>query len=625
MPVVNEGTAVVRIADDFKHRSARTLYFLRDDYSGDLVALTLTEEQAKRIRPGQTLRVRGRRDGKLLSADIDPSAVTVLAESVPNAVSLAARRVIVLIVDIVDGNGRRYAVDDVCDGPTQLLADHMFGSQTARRNVDGCFQDGSFGVLGFGGRSYPGTAMDVVRVSVTQRSSLLNGVCNETVWADKADKAAVALGVGLSQYQHRMYLLPEETQCAWDGVADLGWCGDNCRAWVRANFFLPCGYPDLIAHELGHNVGLFHARTDSDNDGVSDCEYCDTSDIMGFATGFWRTFNAPHKELMGWLTGSRLIDGSVGGTFQISALEMIDPPYPQVVKVIAPSGEPYWLSYRAAIGYDAELDTFYLDKSQIHRADNWGNSDLITQLEDGATFVDGTGLTVKQLSHSADTATIHIEHSAGNPSYTLSKDSLAFGSRRLDVNSAGKEIAVVNTGGGALPITSIAITGANPRQFAQTNDCESTVPVAGSCVITVKFAPTFLGPKTANLRVTAGGEAGIKNVSLSGTGAEPKFSVSPTTIDFGNVAHGTSSAVKAVKISNTGAVWLPIDSITIGGANPHKFIQTNDCPSAVPVGDSCNVSLRFKPTAPGDRSARLRITPGDGVSARTVSLNGTGS
>ena len=435
LPVVNEGTAVVQIADDFKHRSARTLYFLRDDYSGDLVELALTEEQAKRIRPGQTLRVRGRPDGKLLSADIDPSAVTVLAESVPNAVSLAARRVIVLIVDIVDGNGRRYAVDDVCDGPTQLLADLMFGSQTAIRNVDGCFQDGSFGVLGFGGRSYPGTAMDVVRVSVSQRSSLLNGVCNETVWADKADNAAVALGVGLGQYQHRMYLLPEETQCAWDGLADLGWCGDECRAWVRANFFLPCGYPDLIAHELGHNLGLFHARTDSDNDGVSDCEYCDTSDIMGFATGFWRTFNAPHKELMGWLTGSRLIDGSVGGTFQISALEMIDPPYPQVVKVIAPSGEPYWVSYRAAIGYDAELDTFYLDKSQIHRADNWGNSDLITQLEDGATFVDGMGLTVKQLSHSADTATIQIENSAGNPSYTLSKNSLKFGSRRLDTRT----------------------------------------------------------------------------------------------------------------------------------------------------------------------------------------------
>ncbi len=550
----------------------------------------------------------------------------MLGESVPNAVSLAARRVIVLIVDIVDGSGRLHAVSDVCDGATQLLADHLFGSQTARLNVDGCFQDGSFGVLGFGGRSYPGTATDVVRVRVPERSSSLDGICNETIWATKADNAAVALGVKLGQYQHRMYLLPEETQCPWDGLAELQ-CGDECKAWVRANFFLPCGYPDLIAHELGHNVGLMHARTDSDNDGVSDCEYCDTSDVMGFGTNYWRTFNAPHKELMGWLTGSRLIDGSVGGTFQISALEMTDPPYPQVVKVVSPSGEPYWVSFRAAIGYDAELanNTAYLDKSQVHRADSLGNSYLITSLEDGTIFVDEMGLTVKQLSHSADTATIQVAFAGGNLSYTLSRNSLKFGTRRLGVTSAAKDIVVVNTGGGALPITSIAIAGTNPWQFAQSNNCGSIVPVAGSCVVSVTFSPTKVGSKTASLRIATGGEAGIKDVSLSGTGAQPEVSVSPMTLEFGNVPRDTTSTVKRVEISNTGAVWMTIDSIAIGGANPHKFVQTNDCPAAVPVGGSCNVRLRFKPTAPGDRSASLIIKPGDGVSAKTVSLSGTGS
>ena len=166
----------------------------------------------------------------------------------------------------------------------------------------------------------------------------------------------------------------------------------------------------------------------------------------------------------------------------------------------------------------------------------------------------------------------------------------------------------MNTGGGALPITSIAITGTNPWQFAQTNNCGSTVPVASSCVITVTFTPTKLGLKTANLKIAAGGEAGIKNVSLSGTGAKPEFSVSRMTLEFGNVPRDTTSTVKGVKISNTGAVWMPIDSITIGGANPHKFFQTNDCPLAVPVGGSCNVRLRFRPTALGDRSARLRIS-----------------
>jgi hypothetical protein len=87
---------------------------------------------------------------------------------------------------------------------------------------------------------------------------------------------------------------------------------------------------------------------------------------------------------MGWLPASRFVDGSAGGTFTISALGIASPPHPQVVKVVPTSGSPYWLSYRAAIGYDAGLPEWYVyfNKLQVHRADGW-ISYLITQLADG--------------------------------------------------------------------------------------------------------------------------------------------------------------------------------------------------------------------------------------------------
>jgi hypothetical protein len=407
--LVYEGTVAIQIADDFEHGRASTHYFLREQQSKELLELTLTSEQAKRIRPGQQLRVLGRREGKVLAADIDQSAVVVITEPVVTAVPPTARRAITLIVDITDGSGVLHAVSGTCDGPDQLLADHLFGSQTGRLNVDGCFQDGSYGGLGFGGSSYPGTAMDVVRVTIAEPALSLASVCSYGNWASAADAAAAAQGVNLGVYQHRVYVLPQGVGCSWAGLAYLG-CGDTCQAWVRAYDYQVCGYPDSIAHELGHNVGLRHSRTDSNNDGVSDCEYCDESDVMGYANSYWRSFNAPHRDWMGWLPASRFVDGSAGGTYTISALGMANPPYPQVVKVVPTAGSPYWLSYRAAIGYDAGLPEWYgyFNKLQVHRADG-SISYLITQLADGGTYVDESlGLTVRQFGHSADSATVQV-------------------------------------------------------------------------------------------------------------------------------------------------------------------------------------------------------------------------
>src|SRR5262245_34709796 len=89
-----EGTVSILIADDFDHRRADTHYLLREQRSQELFELKLTADQAKRIRPGQTLRVRGRREGKVLSADIDQAAIAVLAESATMVEPVNTRHVI---------------------------------------------------------------------------------------------------------------------------------------------------------------------------------------------------------------------------------------------------------------------------------------------------------------------------------------------------------------------------------------------------------------------------------------------------------------------------------------------------------------------------------------------------
>jgi hypothetical protein len=211
--------------------------------------------------------------------------------------------------------------------------------------------------------------------------------------------------------------------------------------------------------------------------------------------------------------------------------------------------------------------------------------------------------------------------------YTVSPTALVFGDETTHVASAAQSVTVTNTGGTALPIASITLSGPNPGQFTQSNTCGSSVAVGSACTISVEFDPTGTGAKTAtlNVNVDPGAPNGTQTVKLSGTGVAPPYTVSPTSLAFGNQLHGTSSAPQSVTITNTGAAVLPITSITLSGPNPGQFSQGNTCGSSVAIGGSCTVSVEFAPTGTGKKTATLNVNAGGNDGTQTVKLSGTGT
>jgi hypothetical protein len=219
----------------------------------------------------------------------------------------------------------------------------------------------------------------------------------------------------------------------------------------------------------------------------------------------------------------------------------------------------------------------------------------------------------------AGTQSVYLTGTGIVPTYTLSPTTLAFGNQAETVASAPQTITLTNTGTLVVPITSIALGGTNPGQFSQTSNCGSSV--ATSCTINVVFLPTSTGAKSATLTVTAGGGAAKSTVTLTGTGIVPTYSLSATSVAFGNQGVSVPSAPVLITLNNTGTVALPITSISVPAG---QFSQTSGCPTVLAANTNCSIYVVFLPTSAGAKTATLTVKGGDGAATETVSLTGTG-
>jgi hypothetical protein len=257
-------------------------------------------------------------------------------------------------------------------------------------------------------------------------------------------------------------------------------------------------------------------------------------------------------------------------------------------------------------------------------------------------------VTFKPAATGARTATLTVaDNAAGSPQtvalsgtgtqpvVSLNPTSLTFGNQLINTTSAARAVTLTNTGTGPLTISGISFTGTNPNNFAQTNTCPtgagSTLAVNASCTITVTFTPSATGSRTANLSISDNAPSSPQTVALSGSGAVPVASVSPTSLAFSSQTVGTTSAPQTVTVTNTGTAPLTISSISIVAANAGDFAETSNCPigpSTLAVGASCTINVTFTPTAKGNRKANLNVNDnsnGNNNSSQKVSLTGTGA
>lgn len=178
-------------------------------------------------------------------------------------------------------------------------------------------------------------------------------------------------------------------------------------------------------------------------------------------------------------------------------------------------------------------------------------------------------------------------------------------------SSAGQQLTLTNTGEAVISITGFTVTG----DFAQSNNCGSSLAVGSSCAINVVFTPTAAGARTGS--ITLNGSATVTPVTLSGTG------LAPANFTMGD-SSGNATTSLTVSAGLSGTVSLKLTS-TGGFAGSVAF----SCASSgtAPTGVNCTVTSPVTLAAAGTATATVTLTTTartQATSSGLMFLNGSG-
>jgi hypothetical protein len=190
---------------------------------------------------------------------------------------------------------------------------------------------------------------------------------------------------------------------------------------------------------------------------------------------------------------------------------------------------------------------------------------------------------------------------------------------------------VSNTGGAP---TGVVTVNPNSTQFKlSSNGClNKTLGINETCDVGVRFEPSTTGDFAAKLIATAN-PGGTASADLTGAGTTPPTlvfffgSTAETIHAFGSSNVGVATTPVTLTLRNTSTVPTGMLATSLQGGNAGDFeivAGSNTCAAPLPGAGQCTMSVLFKPTASGDRSAVLNVASASG-GVGTILLTGTGT
>ena len=142
-----------------------------------------------------------------------------------------------------------------------------------------------------------------------------------------------------------------------------------------------------------------------------------------------------------------------------------------------------------------------------------------------------------------------------------------------------------------------------------------------SVELPITFRPSTGGHTTGAFRLDSTAPDSPLTMWVAGTGVSgPKLTVSPSTVDFGNVSIGSSATVSVKLGASEGEVTVSSDELT----SSEFTLQGLVFPVTIPSGTTIQAKVRFTPNQSGTAQGELKFM-GDAINSPTVEqMIGTG-
>ncbi len=524
---------------------------------------------------------------------VDSSATNNLTVTAPASLPTAStlRKVGVILINFTDNAAQPFT-------PEQIRAVAF----TDSTGMNGYFPEMSFNHLGLtGALRTDGDVFGWYTIPFAAGSG-----CDKNSWAQAAENAASANGFVRTNYDSVIYEFPAVSSCTFTGSATVG--GQPALIWVNEWFEL-----GIVAHELGHNLGLYHANSytchqDSPTGPIvsisnycSSTEYGDPSDMMGGASqSHFGNYQKGRPYGGSWYAAgnTQTLDpvANPSGTYTLAPLETATTGV-QVLRIPrgADASGPlfYYLEFRQPLGFDSTLNPAITNGVIIRLAPDYNVGNATKMIDTTATttpnnFYDGAlapgqtftdpyfGVTVTTNSVSAAGASVSVSLTPSscvhaNPTISLTPSSQT----GVKGQTLTYTMSVTNNDGASCASSTFTVTTTVPAGwFVSTNPFNFNLAPGATFGSPINISSSFTaGPGTYNITQTAK-NTGSPSFTASATAAYvvQGDSMAPT-VAITSPANGSKVAIRStlnlaasasdnVSVSR---VTFYLDNVTIKG------------------------------------------------------------
>jgi len=199
---------------------------------------------------------------------------------------------------------------------------------------------------------------------------------------------------------------------------------------------------------------------------------------------------------------------------------------------------------------------------------------------------------------------------------------LDLGDVRINTDSRRRTLTFTNAAPIEANVTTVDVTGRDRADFVVVSETCTANPLAagGTCTVTLVARPSAMGPREADLTVTA--DVPADNVPLHAVGLHIRVEWSAALLEFDRWKVGQTSQRQTVTLYNSGNAAIEVTGLDVDG----DFLVQEVVPqyTSIPPNGYKYFWVWFRPTAAGPQQGSLTVQTNGPGALPPLELTGIG-